>query len=319
MTLSSHPMLEFPDFTVQTLSPGVHAVIARQMTGSIANAGIIDLGNQTLIFDTFMTIPAARELQNAAIQLTGRPASYVVNSHPHPDHVHGNIAFGEEATIVSSSATRVDLLARGVRWLEQTRQEIAGGLRMVEMQATSATDEAQRKAAHGAIAFFQRTLEGLPTPDQLRYPTLTFEHQLTLHGSARSLHLIELGGGHSPSDSILWLPDERIAFTADVVVSGGHLVMEDGDPEQWLRILDEVDRLGPAMIVPGHGRVQTEAATLPVRQYIKEMLDLAARAAREGTTPELPEAYRAFPYPQVFAKNMAALMQRASSRGQGDE
>lgn len=309
MTVATETVMECAEFTVQRLSSGVYAVIAKQMTGSIANAGIIDLGDRTLVFDTFMCLPAARELQRAAIELTGRPATYVVNSHPHPDHIHGNIAFGEEATIIAAAATRADLLSRGVQWLEQTRQEIGGGLQMVQAQAGRA-DEAQRARLQGAIAWFERVLSGLPAPDQLRYPTLTFERRLTLHGSARSVELIALGAGHSPCDSILWLPNERIAFTADAIVSGGHLVMDDGDPQQWLQNLDAIDALGATTIVPGHGRVQSSDATAPVRQYIETILDLVAKAKAEGGAPEMPEAFKALPYPEVFAKNIAALMRR---------
>lgn len=307
MSLSSAPNLEFTDFTVQTLAPGVHAVIAKQMTGSIANAGIIDLGDRTLVFDTFMTLMAARDLQQAAIALTGRPATYVVNSHPHPDHVHGNLAFGADAVIIASAATRADLVARAEQWLEQSRQEMTGGLSMA--QAAPASEQAQR-----AIGWFERLLAGLPAADELRYPTLTFAGQLSLHGSARSVQLLELGGGHSPSDAILWLPEERIVFTADVIVSGGHLVMEDGDPGQWLTNLDRVDELVAATIVPGHGRVQPPSATATARQYICDLLELAEAAAQDGITPELPERYKGYPYPQVFSKNMTVLLNRSVAR-----
>lgn len=61
MTVSTDPILEFADFTVQTLAPGVHAVIAKSMTGSGGNSGIIDLGDRTLVFDTFMCVPGRRD------------------------------------------------------------------------------------------------------------------------------------------------------------------------------------------------------------------------------------------------------------------
>jgi cyclase len=316
MTFPTEPVLEFADFTVYTLAPGVHAAIAKRMSGAVANAGIIDLGDRTLVFDTFMCLPAARDLQRAAIQLTGRPAAYVVNSHPHPDHIHGNVVFGDEAVIVATSATRADLLTSGVRWLDETRSGRIAGLRAAEEQARNAADDEQRKAAQGLIQQHRAFLDGLPAPDELRYPTLTFEQKLTLHGAARRVELVTFGGGHSPSDAILWLPEERIAFTADVVVNGGPPFLVYGDPEQWLHILDEIDRLGPAIIVPGHGPVQAPATTAPVRQYITDILDVAARAAREGITPEtadkvdLPDAFKALPMPHLFRYNLAAVLRR---------
>jgi cyclase len=316
LTTATEPVFETADFTVHTLAPGIHAAIAKKFSGAVSNAGIIDLGDRTLIFDTFMCVPAARDLQQAALKLTGRPATYVFNSHPHPDHIYGNIAFGDEAVILSSAATRADLLTRGAQTLEQQRQEISAGLRMVQAQAAAAADEAQRMMAQGAMGWFQKVLAGLPAVDELRYPAITFAKELTLHGPARSVRLMTLGGGHSPSDSILWLPAARIAFTADVVVSGTHPVMDDGEPREWLRNLDAVDALGAGMIVPGHGRVGGNDATAPVRQYMTDILAVAGEAVRHGVTPEsagevpVPEAYKALPFPEVFTKNMAALLRR---------
>jgi cyclase len=313
MTYATEAVLEFADFTVHTLTSGVHAAIAKRGSGAVANAGIIDLGDRTLVFDTFMCLPAARDLQQAAIQLTGRPATYVVNSHPHPDHIHGNIVFGDEVTIISSTTTRADLLTSGSRFLAETRRDVTGGLRHAEAQLAAATDEAQRAAAQGMIRYFQTFLTGLPAEADLRYPTLTYERKLTLTGSARSVELIAVGGGHSPCDSILWLPAERIAFTADVVVNGGQATLFYGDPEEWLRILAEIDRLEPLLIVPGHGRLEPAASTAPVRQYITDMLALAARAKAEGLSVEqiaIPEAYKQLPPPRLFAQNMAYLLRR---------
>lgn len=311
MSHSTEAVLEFADFAVHTLSPGVHAVIAKWGGGGVANAGIIDLGDKTLVFDTFMCLPVARELRKAAEALTGRPVTYVVNSHPHPDHIHGNIVFGDEAIIISSAATQEDLLTSGPRFLAETRRDVTAGLRQAEAQLANATDEAQKAAAQGQLAYFQAFINGLPSEAELRYPTLTYDRRLTLHGSARSVELIELGVGHSQADSIMWLPAERIAFTADVVVNWPQAVLHHGEPEGWLSILDQIDALEPELIVPGHGRMEPAATTARVRQYITSMLELAQKAKAEGLNAAqvpIPEAY-AMP-PQLFPQNMAHLLQR---------
>jgi glyoxylase-like metal-dependent hydrolase (beta-lactamase superfamily II) len=297
MNLPAESVREYETFTLQTLAPGVHAVIGSWQTGSVANSGIVDLGDRTLVFDTFMTVPAARELQQAALELTGRPATWVINSHPHPDHIHGNIVFGDEATIIATSATREDLLKTGHRWLEDTRSDMLKGLEAAKGQPMA--------------AMFQRILDGLPSADQLRFPTVAFDKRLSLHGTARRAELITFGGGHSPSDMLMWLPDERILFTADVVVSGGHPLLVHGDAKGWLQILDEINGLGAEIIVPGHGLVQGADATAMVRQYITDLLGLAERAVRNGITPEeveMPEAYQQMAVAHLFIQNLAFLM-----------
>lgn len=77
-----------------------------------ATLGIIDLGEETVVFDTMYTPQAAQELRRAAEQLWGRPVSYVINSHFHFDHVGGNQAFAH-AAIISTAKTRELMLERG--------------------------------------------------------------------------------------------------------------------------------------------------------------------------------------------------------------
>src|SRR5262249_56517697 len=74
--------------------------------GAMGNAAIVDLGERTLVFDTFLTTAAARELRETAERLTGRPASLVVNSHRHADHVMGNQVFVPDAVVISTANTR---------------------------------------------------------------------------------------------------------------------------------------------------------------------------------------------------------------------
>jgi glyoxylase-like metal-dependent hydrolase (beta-lactamase superfamily II) len=98
-------------FHIKQLAEGVYAAIVVPGRGAWGNAGIVDLGAQTLVFDSFATVAAAQALHDAAVELTGRAPAWVVNSHNHADHIMGNAAF-PEATIVATAATR-DLI--GVR------------------------------------------------------------------------------------------------------------------------------------------------------------------------------------------------------------
>ena len=76
-------------FELQHLADGVYAAIGSPGSAAFSNAGIIDLGDQTVIFDTFQTPAAAQQLRGAAENLTGRPASHVIISHFHGDHWGG--------------------------------------------------------------------------------------------------------------------------------------------------------------------------------------------------------------------------------------
>jgi glyoxylase-like metal-dependent hydrolase (beta-lactamase superfamily II) len=93
-------------FQLNHVAEGVFAAISVPGTGSLGNAAIIDLGDTTLVVDTFTTIQAAEDLQAAAEHLTGNPVSYVINTHWHSDHTCGNQVFNPTAQIISTSTTR---------------------------------------------------------------------------------------------------------------------------------------------------------------------------------------------------------------------
>lgn len=95
------------NFSIEQLAPGVWAAIHNDNYGkAICNAGIVDLGDKTLIFDPFMTPSAAMELRDIAKKLTRKNVSIIVNSHHHPDHIRGNQVFLPKVTIIGTSTTR---------------------------------------------------------------------------------------------------------------------------------------------------------------------------------------------------------------------
>lgn len=100
-------------FHLERLAEGVYAAMAIDGAGAMCNAGIVDLGDRTLIFDTFWTPEAGQDLRAAAEHLTGHAITYVINSHYNADHIHGNQVFSTETTIISTSRTRELIVERG--------------------------------------------------------------------------------------------------------------------------------------------------------------------------------------------------------------
>jgi glyoxylase-like metal-dependent hydrolase (beta-lactamase superfamily II) len=86
MSQTGHGLPASEHFELKQVAEGVYAAIGIAGGAAYSNAGIIDLGGQTLIFDAFHTPQAAEDLLAAAKDLTGRSATYVVNGHNHADH-----------------------------------------------------------------------------------------------------------------------------------------------------------------------------------------------------------------------------------------
>lgn len=80
------------------------------------NVGVLRSTAGTVLVDT-MTVPLqGKEVRKLAEKLTGKPVRVVVNSHYHLDHTHGNPAFAAGTEIISTAATRANLLARDAKF-----------------------------------------------------------------------------------------------------------------------------------------------------------------------------------------------------------
>src|SRR5512147_122812 len=103
--MTSTTLPESEHFTYHELADGVWAAIIKPFGLAASNSGIVDLGDCTLIFDTTFSPASAVELRATAERLTGRPVSYVLNSHWHQDHVFGNAIFAPEVEIHATART----------------------------------------------------------------------------------------------------------------------------------------------------------------------------------------------------------------------
>jgi cyclase len=298
-------------FQLEPLTDGIYAAIAKEGSVARANAGIVDLGDRVLIFDTFMAPQAARDLVRIAQEITGHPVGWVANSHWHSDHVLGNQVMPQDAILISTHLTR-DLIAERIPpRIEEQRGAVPQALRDLEARLQTKLDTQERLQVGETIDFYRMALEDLPTLS-VRLPVLTFENRLVLHGPARTAELITFGGGHTASDVILYLPVAQIAFVADLLFNGSHPWLGDGDPDAWLRILDTIEAISPAVevVVPGHGSIGTPANFAAIRRYIPATRKLAEDLlARGGTADDaaaltIPAAFSSWPGEATFASNM---------------
>ncbi len=114
---------------IHELADGVIASVARYGRAALSNAGAIDLGETTVIFDCHGSPQAASELRAAAVELGGgRAPRLVVLSHDHNDHLLGAQAFAEDAVFASSEQTRQLLLDshdEDLAWAEGASDQLA--------------------------------------------------------------------------------------------------------------------------------------------------------------------------------------------------
>lgn len=114
--------------------------------------------------------------------------------------------------------------------------------------------------------------------------TETFGERRTLVVGGQSLELIHAGGGHTPGDTIVWLPKQRVAFSGDLVYVDRLLgVLPMSHTGRWLASFAALEALAPRLIVPGHGRPATLAqAQAQTRDYLAALRGHMKKAVAAG-------------------------------------
>jgi cyclase len=310
---------QLPDskhFRLQQLAEGVYAVIHIDGGAAIGNAGIIDLGDHTLIYDAFIAPQPAVDLRAAAESLTGRPVDAVIDSHWHNDHIWGNEAFSVDTDIIATEETRGLIIAtKGHGAYDSFMASAEANLEATRAQFQATEEEGQRRQLALWLDYHTSVVAAKPIL-QVRAPNVTFVERLAFHGTDRSVELIEFAGGHTESDAVLFLPQEGIAFMSDLLFIGHHPYLGGGDPDSLRHILETISDLAPRLLVPGHGPVGTAESLKGMSQYVSTLDGLAHKMVEDGEAEEtiddmaIPEPYDDWLFASFFPGNMHFLYQR---------
>jgi cyclase len=299
-------------FHIEQLAPGVFAAIATENGYAGANAGIVDLGDKTLVFDTFLSPTAARDLLRAAEQLTHHPVAYVVNSHFHNDHIRGNQVFGAGVDIISTVKTREAIRRVEPEQITWEVQNIPQLLINTRETLNEESDPSRTRDLAGQLAYYEAINES-HAQLKTRLPNVTFENTVILNGASRTVHLLSPGGGHTSGDCILLLPDEHIAFVGDLVAVNMHPYMADGSPKEWVETLKALEALPIGTLVPGHGSVGYRADITAMIDYIHLLQHIVGNFIALGKEEDdiqsepIPSQFRLLSHSQNFALNFTFL------------
>jgi glyoxylase-like metal-dependent hydrolase (beta-lactamase superfamily II) len=275
------------NFDVEKLAVGVYAVIRKEPPGLMVDANNVVIINDdgVVVVDANGAPSITREVLAAIRKLTDKPVKFVINTHWHDDHIRGNQVYREAfpgVEFIGHAAMREYLPTQGA---VNRKQFLEGAPRFLEVIKSSL---AKNKSLDGSdlnpeerasylsdirLAEFVLS-DGAAAPAIL--PTVAIEDHLTLYSTNRVIEIRHLGRGHTASDVIVYLPNERILIAGDLVVWPIPLV---GDPQshirEWSATLEKLSNLNPATIVPGHGPV------LHDRSYLKVLAELFTSIRRQ--------------------------------------
>ncbi len=277
-------------YRFEQVAPHAWAAVAVDSGAGVGNAGIADLGGRALVVDCSFTPGAARDLRAAAEELAG-PVERLFITHADFDHYGGAQAFSD-VPILAAETTAATIAEAGPGRVAGMQEQMETYLAELEEQHAP---EWEREQGRRIVA----ELPGL----ELALPTETFTGERELGGATA----IECGAAHTASDSVVWLPGDRVLLTGDLVGVGSHMNLTRGHPpENWLAILDRLAGLDPQHVVPGHGLPAGPESLTTVRRYIETIVELAAKPGDH----EIPPEYADWTFAEGFQQNIGALRAR---------
>ena len=243
--------------TLEELADGVYAYTAE----GDPNVGAVVGPEFVLAIDARATPAHARVWLDELRRVTQLPVRYLVLTHYHAVRTLGASAFEAEIVVCHDNTGK---------WIrERGSEDFESELRRFPR--------------------LFRDVDGVPG---LTVPGLTFSRTLSIFLGDREVQLRWLGPGHTKGDAVVWLPQERVLFSGDLVEAGAAPYMGDAYVGTWAGpTLDALEGLGAETIVPGRGpAVRGDAAGEAIastRAFLARLRDeVAAVLGRGGSVRE---------------------------------
>jgi glyoxylase-like metal-dependent hydrolase (beta-lactamase superfamily II) len=247
------------EVTFEAVAPNVYAYVGDidgrtyEHEALNANIGLVVTPAGALLIDPGATFQSARQIAEAAKKVTPQPIKWVINTGGQDHRWLGNGCFkAQGAEIMAHASAQADMKARGPEHLKANAPVL------------------------------KEKMDGT----EIVLPTHWLKDaDMALNLGGVSVQVLHRGGGHTPGDSLVWLPQSGVVFTGDVVyvdrILGLHPVSKT---KTWLQSFEALEALNPKVVVPGHGRVTKLAqAQKDTGNLLKTLRAHMGQAVEAGT------------------------------------
>ncbi len=217
-----------------------------------SNVGCVLTDQGAIVIDTPMIPSEAKHWAESVSQLTDK-VLYVFNTDHHRSHVMGNQFF--KAPIIAHEAAWREMSNYKDTFIERTKNLF------------KKRPEIQRQFDEVVIV----------------KPEFCFTGRMVMKKGERELIFVHLGG-HTPATSGLYLPEERILFTGDLLVVDEHPSLGQCNSEEWLSKLRWLRKQKYAQLIPGHGQFCNVESSEPLSEYIRAMRSKVRSQYKSGRT-----------------------------------
>ncbi len=224
---------------LEEVSDGVFAYIQPAGGWCVNNAGLVVSGDMSALVDTTATESRSKRLREQVRSCTSSLPQALINTHSHGDHTFGNYLF-PEATVYSH--------------IEARREMELAGLHLTEMWP---------EVCWGDI--------------EVALPQVTYRDAMTLHIGDLAVELLHPGSAHTVNDTVVWIPERKVVFTGDIVMSG---------VTPFCPLGSIAGSLDAVTVVTGHGPVAGPEVFDVAEAYLRWVQTLADQGLRSGLTPK---------------------------------
>ena len=253
----------------------------------VPNVGIIVGSQATLVVDPGMGRRSGEAVMREVAKLSRNKTIYIVNTHFHPEHTTGEVAFPADAKVIRADAQQQDIDEMGMKWIETFRsrsKEIAG------------------------------VLEGV---SGFRAPAEKFEREKLLDLGGISARLLRLGPGHTRGDTVIFVEADKVLFSGDLAMKNlfPAFATPQSRSETWLASLERLDELKPEIVVGAHFERSDGSVISDYRKFLHglrarvEELKKKGRSAEETATELRAEFRSKYPdWEQPLRVHAAAIV-----------
>jgi glyoxylase-like metal-dependent hydrolase (beta-lactamase superfamily II) len=249
----SAPVIQ--DTKPQQVAEGVY-VIPDERIDLVPNVGFVVGDEAVLVVDTGMGVANAERVLARARELGEDKPLFLTLTHFHPEHGFGAQVFRDAAMIVYNESQREELNAK----FEDFVAMFSG---------------------------FSPEIAGLLSDVELTPPHETYEDRRRIDLGGTVVELESVGPAHTRGDQLVWLPEQGVMFTGDLVENRFFPILPDADAHgsDWIALLERLEAMRPHTVVPGHGAVGDVDLIREVREY----LEWIRSRVREGRGRSLDE------------------------------
>jgi glyoxylase-like metal-dependent hydrolase (beta-lactamase superfamily II) len=250
-----HPPIVKEGTTVK-VSPHVY-VIPDEKAGMVPNVGIIVGSRATMVFDPGMGMKSGQAVLREVEKVSKGKDIYIVNSHFHPEHTTGDMAFPPSAKVIRAVAQQQDVEEMGLKWVA-----------LFASRSPMLTDILQ-----GAT---------------FRTPAETFEKEKLVDLGGVRVKILRLGPGHTRGDTAVFVEGDGVLFSGDLAMN--KLFPAFATPQSrldsWLTSLDALDKLKPKQVIGAHYPMGDAAMISAYRNYLTALRDRVAEMKKQGKSSD---------------------------------